>query len=71
MRFCIPKCAIFQTEHEDRHEGGAAVTVKKGIPHTSIDLPPLLSVEAAGVCRLIGNPEMCLAAVHKSPQKLE
>jgi hypothetical protein len=31
------------------------------------DLPPLVSVEATGVCIPIGNSEVLLAAVYKSP----
>jgi hypothetical protein len=53
MRFYIPQYDIYQTDHEDWHKGGAPITVKKGIPHTCIYLPPALSVEAAGVCRLV------------------
>jgi hypothetical protein len=32
-----------------------------------VDLPPLVSVEATGVCIPIGNQEILLAAVYKSP----
>jgi hypothetical protein len=31
------------------------------------DLPPILSVEATGVCILIGNSEIRLSSVYKSP----
>jgi hypothetical protein len=31
-------------------EGGTAVAVRKVIPRTQADLPPLVSVEATGVC---------------------
>jgi hypothetical protein len=41
--------------------------VRKGIPHNYIDLPPLVSIEFAGVCILIGNSEVSLAAVYKAP----
>jgi hypothetical protein len=44
-----------------------AVAVRKGIPHMHVDLPPLVSVEATGVCIPIGNQEILLAAVYKSP----
>jgi hypothetical protein len=46
------------------------VTVKKGIPQTCVNLPPFLSIETRGVCILIGNTEMFLAEVYKSPQRL-
>jgi hypothetical protein len=48
---------------EDGHKVLIVVTVKKGILHTGANLPPLLSVEATGVCVPIGNTEMLLAAV--------
>jgi hypothetical protein len=43
---------------------------KKGIPHIYVNLLPLLSVEAKGVCILIGNAELLLAAVFKSLQRV-
>jgi hypothetical protein len=63
MRFCIPNYDPYQTGSEDRHRGGTLVAVKKGIPHTCVDLHPLLSLEATGVCILIGNTEIFLAAL--------
>jgi exonuclease III len=47
--------------------GGTAVAVRKGIPHSHVDLPPLISVGTTGVCIPIGNKEILLAAVYKSP----
>jgi hypothetical protein len=47
--------------------GGTAVAVRKGIPHNHIDLPPLVLIEATGICVLIGNREVLLAAVYKAP----
>jgi hypothetical protein len=70
MRFYIPYYYICRTDREDGYKGGTAIAVKKGIPHTCVDLPPLLSVEATRVCVSIENTEMFLAAVHKSLQKL-
>jgi hypothetical protein len=32
-----------------------------------VDLPPLVSVEATGVCIPIGNSEILLASIYKSP----
>jgi hypothetical protein len=48
-------------------KGGTAVAVRKGIPHNHVDLPPLVSVEATGVCIPVGNSEVLLAAAYKSP----
>jgi hypothetical protein len=44
-----------------------SLAVRKGIPHNHVDLPPLVSVEATGVCIPIGNSEILLASVYKSP----
>jgi hypothetical protein len=40
-----------------------AFAVRKGIPHNHIDLRPVVSVEATGVCMPISNSEVLLAAV--------
>jgi hypothetical protein len=61
---------IHLTEREDEHKDGTAVAVKKDMPHTCVDLLPLLLVDAAEVCVPIGNTEMFLASVYKSPRKL-
>jgi hypothetical protein len=70
MTFYIPNYDFYQTDRADGHKGGTAFAVKKGIPHTCVVLPPLLSVEATGVCIPIGNNEMFLVAVYKSPRGL-
>jgi hypothetical protein len=47
----------------DRFPGRKGVTgfaVRKGIPHNHVDLPPLVSVEATGVCIRICNSKYCL-----------
>jgi hypothetical protein len=48
-------------------KGGTAVAVRQGIPHNHVDLPHLVSVEAAGVCIPVGNNAVLLTAVYKSP----
>jgi hypothetical protein len=48
-------------------KGGTAVADRKGIPHNHVDLPPLVSIKASGVCIPIGNSELLLTAVYKSP----
>jgi hypothetical protein len=45
----------------------AATTTIVVVVITTIDLPPLVSIEATGVCIAIGNGEVLLAAVYKSP----
>jgi hypothetical protein len=70
MRFCIPNYDFYRTDREDGHKGKTVIAVKIGIPHTCVDLLPLLSEEATGVCIPIGNSELFLAAVYKSLQRL-
>jgi hypothetical protein len=41
-------------------KGGTATTVRKGIPHTDVHLPTLISEEATGDCIPIGNNEVLM-----------
>jgi hypothetical protein len=61
--------SLFQifTDRFLERKGGTAVAVKKGIFHNHVDLPPFVSIEARRVCIPIGNSEVLLAAVCKSP----
>jgi hypothetical protein len=66
------RCSVpnYHSHRNDRfpgRKGGTAAAVRKGIPHNHVDLPPLISVEATGVCIPILNSELLLAAVYKSP----
>jgi hypothetical protein len=63
-RFFITNYHFYRT---DRLSGRKGVAVRKGTLHNHADLPPLTSREAKGVCILIGNSEVLLAAVYKSP----
>jgi hypothetical protein len=36
-------------------------------PHSHVNLPPIGSVEATGVCKPTGNSEMMIPALHKAP----
>jgi hypothetical protein len=67
MRFYIPNYHIYRNDRLDGNKGGTALAVKKEIPHTYVDLAPLVSLEATGVSIPIGHNEMLLASVHKSP----
>jgi hypothetical protein len=49
MRFYIPKYHINRNDHQMAIRAGTAIAVKKGIPNTHVDLPPILSVEETGV----------------------
>ncbi|PNF29728.1 hypothetical protein B7P43_G12159 [Cryptotermes secundus] len=66
-RFFIPNYHFYRIDRHSGRKGGSAVAVRKGISHNHADLPPLVSVEATGVCIPIGNSEVLLAAVYKSP----
>jgi hypothetical protein len=67
IRFYSPNYDIYRNDGLHGNKGGTAVAIKKGIPHTYVDLPPLLSLEATGVSIPIGHIEMLLAYVYKSP----
>jgi hypothetical protein len=67
QRFHIQNYHIYRNDRHPGLKGGTAVAVKKGIPHSPVDLPPLMSVEASAVCIPIDNKEILLAAVYKSP----
>jgi hypothetical protein len=70
IRFYIPNYDIYRTDREDGHKAGTANAVKKGIPHTCVNLPPPLSVEAREICLPTGNTETLLAVLYVSPQRL-
>jgi hypothetical protein len=55
-RFIIPNYHFYGADRIPERKGGAAVAVH-------VDLPPLVSIEAKGVCIPIGNSEVLLAAV--------
>jgi hypothetical protein len=69
-RFFIPNCHFYQIDRYPGRKGGTAIAVRKGIPHNHVDLPPLVSVAATGVCIPIGNREILLAAVYKAPGRI-
>jgi hypothetical protein len=66
-RFFMPIYNFYQTDLFLGRKGGTAIAVRKSIPHNDVYLPLLVSVEATGVCISIGNSEMLLTAVYKSP----
>jgi hypothetical protein len=66
-RFSIRNYHIYRNGRHPGAKGGTAVAVRKGIPHSYVDLPPLISIEATGFCIPVCNKEILLAAVYKSP----
>jgi hypothetical protein len=68
-RFFIPNDHFYRTDCHPGRKGGTAVAVRKGIPHNHVDLPPLVSAEATGVCIPVGNSEVLLATLYKSTGK--
>jgi hypothetical protein len=67
MRNFLFQIITYRTDRFPRRKGETTVTVRKGIPHKHVDLPPLVSIEATGVCIPIDSSEVLLAAVYKSP----
>jgi exonuclease III len=65
-RSSIRKYHTYRNDCHPGAKGGTAVAVKKGVPRSYVDLPPLISIEATGVCIPIGNKEIVLAAVYRS-----
>jgi hypothetical protein len=63
MRGSLFQITTFIGLTASREEDGTAIEVGKGIPHNHVGLPPLVSVEATGVCIPIGNSEVLLADV--------
>jgi hypothetical protein len=53
--FFIPNYHFYQTVHFPGRKDGTAIAIRKGIPRNHVDLPPLLSIEATGVCILMVN----------------
>jgi hypothetical protein len=68
-RFHIQNYDFYRIDCHPERKGGTAIAVRKGIPHMHVDLSSLISVEATGVCIPIGNQEILLAAVYKSPEQ--
>jgi hypothetical protein len=57
-RFSIQNYHFYRNDRKPGRKGGTAVAVKNSIPHNHVDLLPLVSVEATGVCIPIGNTEI-------------
>jgi hypothetical protein len=68
-RFSIKNCHIYRNDRHPGVKGGTAVAVKKGVHHSYVDLPPLISIVATGVCISVGRKEILLAAVYRSPAR--
>jgi hypothetical protein len=66
-KFIIPNYHFYWTDCFLGRKGRTAVAISKGVPHNHVDLSLLVSIEATGVCIPIGNSEVLLAVVHKSP----
>jgi exonuclease III len=66
-RIFIQNLNFYGTIRIPGRKGGTAAAVTEGIPQNHVGLPALLSVETTLVCISIGNTEVMLAAVYKSP----
>jgi hypothetical protein len=65
-RFFIPNHHFYWTDHFPGRKGGT-VAIRKGISYNHVDLPPLISIKATGVCILTSKSEVLLSAVYRSP----
>jgi hypothetical protein len=68
-RFSITNYHIYWNDRHLAAKGGTAIAVRKGVPHSYVDLPPLILKEATGVSIPVGNKEILLAALYKSPSR--
>jgi hypothetical protein len=68
-RFFITNYHIYRNDCHPGAKVGTAVAVRKGVPHSYIDLVPLILIEATGICIPLGNKEILLAAVYRYPVK--
>jgi hypothetical protein len=59
-RFFSPNFPYYQTDSFLGKKDSNAVAIRKGIPHNHVDIPPLVSAEATGVCIPIGNFKLLL-----------
>jgi hypothetical protein len=66
-RFFIPNYHVYRIDRHQCRKCGTSVAVRKGIPHNHVDILFLISVEETGVYIPIGNREVPLEAVSKSP----
>jgi hypothetical protein len=48
-KFFISNYHFYRTDRYPGIKGGTAVAVRRGAPHSYVDLPPLVSVEATGL----------------------
>jgi hypothetical protein len=55
----------YRTGRFTGRKGGTALVARKGIPHSHVDLPPLVSIEATGVCIPIGSTEVIRVSTSK------
>jgi hypothetical protein len=66
-RFFILNYHLYRTDRHPCRKGGTAVAVRRVIPRNYVDLSHLVSVEATWVYIPIGNSEVLLTSVYKSP----
>jgi hypothetical protein len=62
-RFCISNYQLYRTGHFSGVKDGISISVRNSIPHNHVDLSPLVSVEATGVCIPIGIRDVGFAGV--------
>jgi hypothetical protein len=65
-RFLTPNYPFHWTDCFPGRKGGTAGAIRKGILQNHVDLPPLISIEAPGICIPIDNSDVLLVAVCES-----
>jgi hypothetical protein len=69
-RFFISNYHFYRTVRYPGRKGGTAVAERTDIPHSHVDLPQLVLVEATGVCIHVGSSAVLLSTVYKSPGRV-
>jgi hypothetical protein len=67
MRVFIPNYHFYWNDCFPERKGGTAIADGKGIPHNLVELPPPCFNRSHRDLIPIGNSEMLLATVYKSP----
>jgi hypothetical protein len=66
-RLFISNFHFYLTGHHPGRKGGTTFAVRSGVRHNHVELPPLVSVEATGVCIPIDNYKELLFSIYESP----
>jgi hypothetical protein len=70
VEFKCPNYYTYRSDRQDRHGGGTAILIKKGIKHLEIVLPKLEHMEAMAIQLHINSELITLVSVYNPPGKI-